>query len=377
MRITRLPLDALDLSQDGAVCTPTVPENLPFTKEGPEIRSGYFDPMTGILTLKLINGETKVVAGFPTLDKVAEIDKQGVGGDDGLAGQNGRDGRDGETGAQGCPGPQGEIGATGVKGQPGKQGEPGDRGERGETGPKGDKGDAGKKGKTGLAGAMGIAGDAGAAGTNGADAKSSGNHVGTNGADGIIRASIAPSPPSNPTGLWLWVNSGIADIIPTPPPTQPTKTCTDGCLSSAIWSTDGTGIVVSDGTSNKRIVIPESYCMVSIGLQSTTTGVFNVPKGTYSLYVTSQALSIFGGYVAPGARNYGMGNFHIQFSVDGGPSNVVGRNFNGGLRINQNEQNLWLAFGNNIQVQSSVSITSWMDEGLSCTIKFIALLVRA
>lgn len=159
-----------------------------------EISGGAYDPQQGILTLRMYNGETIKIDGFPTPDKIpiGPTGPQGLPGRDGV---DGRDGRDGAAGAAGCEGPQGLIGQTGPRGEIGRQGPQGIMGPQGLQGPEGPQGPPGPTGPQGPIGPQGPRGDMGPQG-----------RPGPRGPDGTMNIVVSTSEPSSPKPGMLWVN---------------------------------------------------------------------------------------------------------------------------------------------------------------------------
>lgn len=177
-----------------------------------EIDYGNFDPVLGVLTLRLYNGEQIKVSGFPTADKIppGPTGPQGQRGQDGKPGKNGRDGK---PGAPGCEGPPGVRGGPGPQGADGRQGMQGPPGVRGVTGPMGEMGRTGPTGPIGPPGPTGPKGEPGPAGS-----------AGQPGPAGSVNIIISATDPGQVGGGALWVNPNASTTIPPiipPPVTDP------------------------------------------------------------------------------------------------------------------------------------------------------------
>lgn len=113
-------------------------KNLTVDVEGVEYGTqtvGYYDPVTGILTLFVPEGPTGQQG------PIGAEGKQGIAGEEGPQGQRGiqgTQGTPGENGAQGQKGEQGLRGPIGPQGERGLQGTAAPAGAQGEQGPMGD-----------------------------------------------------------------------------------------------------------------------------------------------------------------------------------------------------------------------------------------------
>lgn len=102
--------------------------------------SGYFDRLTGTLTLSIPNQPKIQIAGFLTESSIPSSSGTSIKGDRGRDGVDGIVGLEGRRGQQGCIGPEGERGATGIPGPRGKIGPTGVTGATGATGERGEDG---------------------------------------------------------------------------------------------------------------------------------------------------------------------------------------------------------------------------------------------
>lgn len=202
MSLTRTPLSMVRAEGTPDATNVIVEEQqlktaVPVESSVSEVDSGYYDPLLGILTLYMSNGEQMKIAGFPTADKIPSgpTGPQGLRGEDGEPGKNGRNG---EKGAPGCDGPEGPKGKTGESGKDGRDGLPGPPGIRGCQGPRGERGEQGPTGPRGDIGPTGPRGEAGPAGTAG--------QPGPAGKVNIVVSSTDPG--SSIGGGGLWVNPG-------------------------------------------------------------------------------------------------------------------------------------------------------------------------
>ena len=171
-----------------------------------EIDFGHFDPVLGVLSLRLYNGEQVKVSGFPTADKIpaGATGPQGPRGQDGKAGKEGREGNPGDEGCEGPSGARGGIGPAGLDGRTGMQGPPGVRGLTGPRGPQGNRGTQGVLGPVGPTGPRGEPGPAGPAGQPGAA--------------GSVNIIVSSSDPGAAGPGVLWVNPGAGESSGTPDP---------------------------------------------------------------------------------------------------------------------------------------------------------------
>lgn len=182
--------DQTQIVVQGEKLTPSVPTETKIS----EVSGGSYDAQQGILTLRMYNGETVRIEGFPISDRipVGPTGPQGLPGRDGI---DGKDGRDGAVGASGCEGPQGIMGQPGPRGETGRQGQQGIMGPYGLQGPEGVQGPPGPTGPQGPIGPQGPRGDMGPQGRTGA-----------RGPDGYMNIVVSTSAPTSPTAGMLWVN---------------------------------------------------------------------------------------------------------------------------------------------------------------------------
>lgn len=103
------------------------------------INKATYDALAGALTMKLRNGTTILLEGFPTINTIGT-------GPRGPTGPGGREGRDGLNGEHGKAGPTGCMGPEGPRGRQGPAGEMGPHGPTGPAGPDGPTGPAGQDG---------------------------------------------------------------------------------------------------------------------------------------------------------------------------------------------------------------------------------------
>lgn len=139
--ITSIPLELITSTNSGTLQSDAGTVQAVPSADATEPASGYFDSLSGVLTINIpAVGVSLRLGGLTVIGDLGSASIQGEAGKDGKDGINGTIARDGEQGPAGCVGSRGERGVQGTPGPRGIQGEQGMRGEKGERGEKGDAG---------------------------------------------------------------------------------------------------------------------------------------------------------------------------------------------------------------------------------------------